>query len=764
MTLVPGHGPSDAEIMIIGEAPGEQETKSKIPFVGSSGRVLDDMLHCAGIARSSCYITNVVKIRPPDNNIEEFISQSKIPGGILRDGMYVLPFVLDHLETLRKEISIVRPNVIIALGNIAMWATTGKIGISKWQGSTLRCLLDGCEKVVPCLHPASILRMWEDRFQTLAYLARAKRESMCRKIETVEYSFLLRPSLHEVLHTLNSIPPGAVLSVDIETRSKQIACVGIAWSKREAICIPIICINNPKGYWTELEEFQVVKALRDVLTSHPIVGQNLLYDCQYFVRQWGFSPSVEMDIMLWHHACFPGFPKSLYYQSSLYCEHYEYWKDEGKEWTKNMDEISLWNYNCLDCCYTFEVSEALRDLTKKLGLLEQASFQQSLFFPVLEMMLRGVRIDHERKADLEKTINEKIAVHYSRITKLVGHELNIRSPKQLKEFFYEDLKIKPIFHRKTRKETVDEDALDKIAKHEPLLSEIVGEIKECRHLEVLKSTFVEAELDDDGRLRCSYNIAGTETFRFSSSQDAFGSGTNLQNIPRVDDGDESKIRHLFLPDEGNIIMDWDLDRADLQIVVWESDEIELKQMLRENVDIHTENSKFLGCSRQLAKTWVHGTNYGGSPRTMAVNCGITIAQSEKMQKRWFSRYPGIYRWHKRVEASLRESRCVKNIFGFRRFYPDRTPELPKALAWIPQSTVAIVINKGLINIYHNLPSVKILLQVHDSLVLQCPDKSYIPKIRECLSIPIPYSDILIIPVSCKMSTKNWGSVERIVLS
>jgi DNA polymerase-1 len=231
-------------------------------------------------------------------------------------------------------------------------------------------------------------------------------------------------------------------------------------------------------------------------------------------------------------------------------------------------------------------------------------------------------------------------------------------------------------------------------------------------------------------------------------------------VPAPDSRKLPNIRRLFLPDPGHLICDVDLDRADLQVVVWEADDQEMKAMLREGIDMHSENAKTLHCSRQQAKSWVHGTNYGGSARTMATAAGVSVAQSEAMQRRWFSAHPGIKQWHHRVEGQLQTSRSVRNAFGFRRTYFDRIEGiLPEALAWIPQSTVANVINLGLINVYNNLPSIQLLLQVHDSLVLQLPAHDadrLLPKLRKELLITVPYPDPLVIPVGLKASTTSWG--------
>jgi hypothetical protein len=108
---------------------------------------------------------------------------------------------------------------------------------------------------------------------------------------------------------------------------------------------------------------------------------------------------------------------------------------------------------------------------------------------------------------------------------------------------------------------------------------------------------------------------------------------------------------------------------------------------------------------------------------------------------------------------------VENRFGFRRFYFDRLESIfPEALAWVPQSTVANVINQGLLNIYHNLPHVQLLMQVHDSLVLQIPADRFtetIPKIKKLMEIPIPYDPILTIGVGLQASRSSWGECESI---
>ena len=225
------------------------------------------------------------------------------------------------------------------------------------------------------------------------------------------------------------------------------------------------------------------------------------------------------------------------------------------------------------------------------------------------------------------------------------------------------------------------------------------------------------------------------------------------------------IRKLFKPDTGCIIFDVDLDRADAQVVAWEADDEELKCAFREGVDIHSLNAETLQCSRHQAKQGVHATNYGATARAVAMALGITVHQAENFQSRWFQAHPGILDWHKRIEHSLQTTRTVWNRFGYRRFYFDRVDGLlPEGLAWIPQSTVACVINRGLANIDDYLPGVQVLLQVHDSLVMQSKIEDFIrllPEIKNNLLIPIPYDDPLTIGVGIKASVVSWGDYKDI---
>jgi len=788
-------GPCPATIMIVGEAPTHDDLWKGEPFTGPAGDELSRMLHEAGLSRSACFVTLAARKVPPKGDPGEWVSKNKNSPGIgwVKVGkLWFSPEVAESLDLLQREIELCRPNVIVACGNLALALLGGEFGVKAWRGSTLPLLLGTHKaKVVPIYSPRAVLQDWSVRAMTVHDLrARVAAGQWSPDVVTPKYDFVIRPKFDQAVNYLTALlgkleQREVKLSVDIETRAGHIACVGFSESKTQAFCIPLMCIERWDGYWAEGEEVILWRLMRKVLCHRNArcIGQNFVYDMQYFWRWLLVKPTFWFDTMIGHHLLFPGTPKGLSVLASLHCEHYVYWKDDGKEWEQKKGEDTWWWYNCQDCAYTYEIAESLFPAAQA-ALPTQWDFQQNVLQDLLfRAMIRGIRVDVSKKSLFAFELREEITKRETWIREVLGHELNIKSPKQMKELFYDDLKLPVIKSKKTHAPTLDDKALERHARKFPELGLFIRKIQELRSLGVFLSTFVEARLDRDQRIRSSYNGAGTETFRLSSSENAFGSGLNLQNIPKGTEGDDHtalqlpNVRKLYIPDPGYTIFDMDLDRADLQVVVWEADDDELRQALSEGVDLHTLNAKTLfnlsgsleeikkrhPDKRQLAKSWVHGTNYGGGPRTMAMTCGITVREAERLQERWFAAHPGIKRWHTRQEALLRTKRIAENRFGYRHVFFDRIDNaLPQALAWVPQSTVACVINRAWESIATKLPEVEILVQVHDSLVGQFPTSAgpaIIPRILDAAKIVIPYERPLIIPAGIKTSTISWGDCE-----
>lgn len=344
--LVRPDGPIPARVMIVGEAPGADEERASIPFVGLSGQELNRMLHEAGLSRSECFVTNVARERPLNNLIEMFIAMKKkdiTPAHKLLRDRYVLRPILEGFEMLKSEIATVNPNIIITVGNLSMWALTGIWGITKWRGSML--LTDELVskkriQVIPTYHPAAILRQWDWRAIAVNDLRRAKRFRN-ESFPDPGWRFIVRPSFDQAISILSKLylrashePIPLKLSFDLETKHGHIDCAGISWTLRDALCIPFMSKENSFGYWNEEEEAAIVFYLYKLLTHKnvEIVGQNLLYDSQYTYRHWHFVPRVAQDSMISFHVAFAGLPKRLDFQASMFCDYYKQWKPDRSAW------------------------------------------------------------------------------------------------------------------------------------------------------------------------------------------------------------------------------------------------------------------------------------------------------------------------------------------------------------------------------------------------------------------------------------------------
>jgi uracil-DNA glycosylase len=315
------------KIMCVGEAWGEYEERERMPFCGPAGYELTRMLGEAGIHRADCFLTNVFNRRPAGNRIEDFCGPKSdgLPGyPALTKAAYCRREFAPELSRLADELEQVNPNIIIALGNTALWALLGSTGISKLRGTvTLSTHTIAGFKVLPTYHPAAVLRQWDLRAVTVLDLAKARRESEFPEVIRPSREVWIEPELED-LHAFYSryIEPCSRLSVDIETAGTQITCIGFAPTTRVALVVPFVDPRRARGsYWaTRGDEFEAWAFVRHVL-AHPCekVFQNGLYDLSFLWRSYHLRVRNPVhDTMLLHHALQPEAPKSLAFMGSVY--------------------------------------------------------------------------------------------------------------------------------------------------------------------------------------------------------------------------------------------------------------------------------------------------------------------------------------------------------------------------------------------------------------------------------------------------------------
>ena len=576
--MQPGtRGNPNAQILIVGEAWGAEEDRLQQPFVGESGKELDRMLRDAGISPDACYYTNVVNARPPSNNMTKFFvptADAKALGLQPIRGLYPDTIVLEGIRKLEQLIAKLQPKVIVGFGNYALWAMTensfsvanGKqdtaghkipTGIGNYRGSHLRSrFLDASGKGIPFLptyHPAAIMRQWPWRAQAVHDLRARVPKALAGEWDDFERNFIIRPTFEQVMETLNTIllraelsPNPILVANDIETAQGHLECVGLAWSVKDALCIPIMCSDKWEGYWSALEEQEILLALKRLM-EHPnihTVGQNFLYDYQYYYSFYNIRTNYKHDTMLAHHVCYPGTPMGLDTLSSMYCSYHVFWKEDGKEASKNHNDEQRWVYNCRDAVVTYEAIEAIWSVLRYYGLEMQYAMQMNRANNAIQMMLRGTRLDEKRRGEeriLQMETLQEIAVHLDAMmpesvanaaaaTMKSSKTPWYRSPRQLMSLFYDVLGIAAIRDTKTFEPTVNDEALTRIGIREPLTRPIIEALQQYRSVETF-GQFINMKVGKDKRVHTTYSPTA-ETFRYRSGPDAFGSGRNLQNLPK----------------------------------------------------------------------------------------------------------------------------------------------------------------------------------------------------------------------------------------
>ena len=460
----------------------------------------------------------------------------------------------------------------------------------------------------------------------------------------------------------------------------------------------------------------------------------------------------------------------------------------------NMGNVeALHVYNGLDTCITLEVFNVI---SQYLDNTTRATyeFSKALQAPILEMNMRGVLIDQEFRfhaLDAYRADLDRIEAQLYRILRegvgIAAEDGGTRSKPskfwrsnaKLIDLFYNVMRIPEVRKRNDKGQmvpTVNREALEKLKAYfyaEPIVNHLLKLRDIGKTIGVL-----ETEIDKDSRIRTTYNIAGTDTGRLSSSLSDFGTGTNLQNIA-------PRLRRMFVADPGYKFANVDLSQADARgvgAIIYSlfGDSTYLDAC--ESGDLHTTVCRLAWTElpwaepyravadqiayremsyRDLAKRLGHGTNYLGTPRTMARHTKTQEDLIRDFQQRYFGAFPYIRRWHEHVRASLLTDGYITTLLGRKRWFFGRRNDdttVRAAVAFEPQSITADLIDRGLLSIWRaNI--CQVLLQVHDSVLVQYPEDqedTVLPRILSLIEQPIQVRDrAIIVPAEAKTGW-NWA--------
>jgi uracil-DNA glycosylase family 4 len=746
MKYIPGKGNPRAKLMIIADAPGAHEEEDGEPISGPTGNLISQFLKEAGSSFSETYRTNVVKFRPPNDKVKDL----KLIG---KD-------IDDFLPQLWEEIKTIKPNCILAIGQLAFEITTGLKGIKikEARGSILRTW-NGSTKVVPTFSPSALVGYRAEKGETFKYSAkvyiqldfnRAVEESRTDAYSIPDRTITIARNSLDVFRYLRNNEARDTVAVDIETIKCIPSCIGFSFTPSEGISIPLTHIGVEAGGMTVTELAESWKLVDKVLRDARIkkIGQNFKFD-QQKLELIGFRVNnFWADTMLIAHTLYPELPKSLEFLTSIYTRE-PFYKNEGRDFDprKHKPEQFL-RYNAKDAIVTREIYDAQLVELEEAGL---TSFYFDYVHKFHELYRRlefeGLLLDKARLKELREDYREQRLRIQDELDTLVGHNLNVNSPKQVAITLFKELRI-PV-----RKKT-DEDTLVALLNNtvkDEKRKEILRKVLKLRRVRKMISSYLSAKADFDGRMRTSYRITGTETSRSSTSvleAPLRNEQVGLAFQTMTKHGDTgTELRSIFLPDPGFIFVEVDLSQAEARIVALLSEDSELLSLFELGVDVHkrtaaniffddvTKTSKIDKGMRFIGKESRHAGNYDVQKKRFmqmvnsdAKKFGIDVEISEwkanQILEKFHAMHPKIRAvFHAGVVRVLEENnRTLVNAYGRPRQFLERWDDalFRSAFAQIPQSTVADKTKSSMLAILARLPDTRFVLEAHDAFLALVP--------------------------------------------
>lgn len=765
--LFPTVEPTQFRLAIVGDCPHGDDEAYGIPFVGGHGRLMDSIISSVGATRAEVFLGNICKYRPPSSDITNFGPDH--------------PKVLEGWTELLAELLSFNPHCVLALGELALHFFAGRKDIESWRGSIVPFThADNCGqlscKVVFSIHPSAVLSDYPKWVLLRFDCMRARREAESSTLSLPERNLELDLSAYEICNRLDNWNPGQLLSFDIEGGLDAFTCCSVAGASNNGFIIAWSKFN-------ETDQGRIASSLSRVLyrSDVPKVLQNSLYD--RFVLAYGFRMlirNVVEDTMVKQWEIYPELPKGLGTITSIWTREPNYkhlmiytdadLKRRIKAGTYDPYEAQRNQHKAciLDSCITLEACLAQDQALSGSGR-RHYKFNIDLLNALLYMELRGISYDKEAAASELSQTNVALNECATRLSLRAGYDLrgakgSISSTK-LKRCLYSEKGYPE--QKKGRgpsaKVSTDVEALLKLHKikpNDPFLADILYH----RKLESTRET-LEIATDPDNRVRCAYNLVGTDTGRLTCYTSPTGSGANLQTITK-------KLRKLYRADPGYHLFQCDLSGADGWTVaahclkhgdrtMWDDYMFGLKpalimaliyQGMATNATSREDLFRLSKAYKQWeadheSEAWIyfvmkvvqHGSNYGMQANTMVKNVMeksykmtgkpiyITPAQAESFQRLYLVRYSGLYAWHNWARQQVLSGANLtsasgheRKFFGRRKSWSNRLKQVEADqetwrtfLADEPQENTTYATNLALYRLWYDPENRIVLPQGHD---------------------------------------------------
>lgn len=680
-----GNGPIPCDAMIVGEAPGFREDDSGKPFVGDAGKLLEKHLKKVGLKRENIFITNAVSCRPPSNRTPN------------KDEIEACSHWLKH------QIAVVKPKFILALGNVALYATTGMTRITKLRGKPIK---KDDRIILPAFHPSYILRSPQHEPTFEKDLTRFK---MIVNEEQIAQATLNTKVYHNQWKELEKELRG-VVSIDLETTglypwNGQVITVGIGTAESQWV-IPFDRLNKT-----------LLTKLVHKLKSCTTVYHNGKFDVLWLKVHTGIKWPFHFDTMLAHYLTNENSEHGLKYLAKLHL-----WADDWdvslvtKQGKGDFDQLA--RYQSYDLYYTrklyFPMRQALKDEPRVSAVFRHLMMPCARLFVDIEE--NGIFLDENGFGKAERFLKNQCnrALNRLRRWEPKGKEFNWSSTVQLRNLLFNDLGLKPVEVTAKGNASCSESALKRM--DHPCIVDLLA-FRAARHQ---LSLFIDGwrpfihRQQDGSYIHPSFKLHGTVTGRLSCEH------PNLQQVPR-----DSLIRSLITSPPGWELVECDLSQIELRIAAELANEQTMLCAFQNGIDIHWlttvgevvrgdehkalilktvkqhtgksvswDNARDVLLNMQpdqavaIDKRWkelrkkaksinfgfLYGMGWRKYKEYARDNYGIKVTDEEAQQSRgtFFYMYPDLLKWHQKQILSAHTDGYVETLIGRRRRLPHIT--------------------------------------------------------------------------------------------
>ena len=722
-SIILGRGREAAEIMIVGDSPTKDDVTSELAISGQTEKTLRSLFRENKYNIDQTYRTLYIKNEISYNGHDK----KKLSQAIAEAHASIAPDTYDKILT--DEILYLKPNVVVPIGELSFRAVSGQKGIEKFRGSVLPLRPEIQSKLgthvvrtIPVLGPVPYLNQDPSvKFLSKLDISKVVRDKdRSDPIKEVGFVWVCK-SLTAFREFLERNRKPEFLTFDIETIYGLPICISFCFDGNEACTVPLIDKDideaNSVLLWIEIA--------RLLASNIPKVNQNIKYDWRIMERFGWKVNNIVGDTQVAAGVIYPEFPKNLGFLTSIYTD-MPYFKSEGKEYDPKIhSKDRLYLYCAKDSAATWKIHKIQQQELEELSLTTFYNERQfPLFFVYKELEDTGILIDTDERNRLSAKYEVLFNVYQNTLRSMLSDsEFNPRSPKQVTELIYDKLKY-PIKRNKRGNPSSEEEVLEELMvvhnhgneEGTTLLELVIA----CRKLaKVLE--YINTYTHQDNRMRCSYNLSGTENGRTSANPsidrlfiinekgkvEMVDIGRSLQTITKhgFKVGSEvfgKDIRRMYVSKEGFSLVEGDLSQAEARVDAVLANDLDMLPVFDKPPGIHCITGSWVfGCQPSeikkgtseyhLGKTVRHAGERNMGPTRLAMMIHEPLSFCTNLLAKFHTNQPKIRRiFHNDVREFIKGNLFLQSPTGRRRDFFGRLDEhlYNEAISYLPQAIVS----------------------------------------------------------------------------